>query len=532
MVAFVEPLGADDPRQVGGFRLQARLGAGGMGRVYLGYSPGGRPVAVKIVHPELARDPEFMQRFRREVAAAQTVSDAYTAAVVGAGPDDSPPWLATTFVPGPPLADLVARAGPLPEAAVWRLAGGLAEALQAIHAKGLVHRDLKPDNILIAADGPRVIDFGISRTTSGTVLTATRTTIGTPGYMSPEQAQGHAVGPSSDIFSLGSVLAFAATGVSPFGSGEIFAVTYRVVQGEPDLTHVPASLRSVIEACLAKDPAARPDLGQLIDAVAASSAAYPEVTPGKFWPDQVSAVLESGAFAPTLPPSRIAPPPSPATQAADVNPAAHAPPPSTIAPPPSPATQAADVNPAPHAPHAAGTVVRRRRPRWLLPVVLGAVVATGAGVAIALAVSPAPKPPGFLSVRSGTPTATVTNSPVAITVCTVPASGCTLAGAARDMAERPQQIDATGDGSQVVTGLSWTGWGSSRATATGTLRVNDCQPNCANGKFAGYPATVTVSGLTRYGGTGSGLEAYSAITIKAPSAPTKTYTFTQDTIPT
>ena len=218
MVAFVEPLAADDPRQVGGFRLQARLGAGGMGRVYLGYSPGGRPVAVKVVHPDLARDPEFMQRFRREVAAAQSVSDAYTAAVVGAGPDDSPPWLATTFVAGPSLADLVARSGPLPEAAVWRLAGGLAEALQAIHAHGLVHRDLKPGNILIAADGPRVIDFGISRTTSGTVVTATRTTIGTPAYMSPEQAQGHPVGPASDIFSLGSVLAFAATGASPFGA--------------------------------------------------------------------------------------------------------------------------------------------------------------------------------------------------------------------------------------------------------------------------------------------------------------------------
>ena len=136
-------------------------------------------MAVKVVHPELARDPEFMQRFRREVAAAQAVSDAYTAAVIGAGPDDSPPWLATTFVPGPPLADLVAKAGPLPEDAVWRLAGGLAEALQAIHAQGLVHRDLKPGNILVAADGPRVIDFGISRTTSGTVVTATQTTIGT-----------------------------------------------------------------------------------------------------------------------------------------------------------------------------------------------------------------------------------------------------------------------------------------------------------------------------------------------------------------
>jgi serine/threonine protein kinase len=268
MVAFVEPLAADDPQQVGGFRLQARLGAGGMGRVYLGYSPGGRPVAVKVMHPELARDPEFMQRFRREVAAARAVSDAYTAAVVDAGPDDSPPWLATTFVSGPPLADLIARAGSLPESAVWRLAGGLAEALQAIHAQGLVHRDLKPSNILIAADGPRVIDFGISRTTGGTVVTAALTTIGTPAYMSPEQAEGHAVGPASDVFSLGSVLAFAATGVSPFGDGEMFAVAYRVVHGEPDLTHAPASLRPMISACLAKNPAARPALGQLMQAVA------------------------------------------------------------------------------------------------------------------------------------------------------------------------------------------------------------------------------------------------------------------------
>src|ERR1700733_245944 len=213
MVAFVEPLADYDPRQVGGFRLQARLGAGGMGRVFLGYSPGGRPVAVKVVPPDLARDPEFMQRFRREVTAAQSVSDAYTAAVVGAGPDDSPPWVATTFVAG-----------------------------------------------------PRVIDFGISRTTEGTVVTATHTTIGTPAYMSPEQAQGHPVGPSSDVFSLGSVLAFAATGAAPFGSGgtEIFAIAYRVVNGEPDLSRVPASLRPLIDACLAKDPAARPSDGQLI----------------------------------------------------------------------------------------------------------------------------------------------------------------------------------------------------------------------------------------------------------------------------
>jgi serine/threonine protein kinase len=396
MVAFVEPLADYDPREVGGFRLQARLGAGGMGRVYLGYSPGGRPVAVKVVHPDLARDPEFMQRFRREVAAAQAVSDAYTAAVVGAGPDDSPPWLATTFVSGPPLADLVHRAGPLPEDAVWRLAGGLAEALVAIHAQGLVHRDLKPGNILIAADGPRVIDFGISRVTGGTVVTATRTTMGTPAYMSPEQAEGNQVGPPSDIFSLGSVLAFAATGVSPFdsGGGELFAVAYRVVNGEPNLSGVPAALLPLIGACLNKDPDGRPALVELMDSVAAGAAAYPPVTPGRFWPDQVAAVLESTAFTPALPP------PAPFTPA---SPAPGSPTPAR------PAVPVGDTDRArPYTPTTAAEVTRRRLgPRWLLPLALGAAVLAAAGIAIALAVSPTPKAPSFLS-PSGTPAASAT----------------------------------------------------------------------------------------------------------------------------
>ena len=398
MVAFVDPLAADDPRQVGGFRLQARLGAGGMGRVYLGYSPGGRPVAVKVVHPELARDVEFMHRFRREVSAAQAVSDAYTAAVVGAGPDDSPPWLATTFVPGPPLSDLVAQAGPLPEDAVWRLAGGLAEALQAIHSHGLVHRDLKPGNILIAADGPRVIDFGISRTTSGTVVTATQMTIGTPAYMSPEQAQGQPVGPASDIFALGSVLAFAATGAAPFGSGEAFAIGFRVVHGEPDLSGVPLALRPLIDGCLTKDPGARPTVGQLIEAVAASAAAY-DVTPGKFWPGKVAAVLESGTFTPVLPPATVTPtrtpPPGPATH---------------VVHPGTQAVQPAPYPPPAYTPQAPDAVARRRRgPRWLLPVVLSLAVLIGAGIALALAFSPSPKPPGFLPGETGSPTATVTS---------------------------------------------------------------------------------------------------------------------------
>jgi serine/threonine protein kinase len=399
-------------------------------------------VAVKVVHPEIARDPEFIQRFRREVAAAQAVSDAYTAAVVGAGPDDSPPWLATTFVPGPSLADLVVQAGPLPEDAVWRLAGGLAEALQAIHAQGLVHRDLKPGNILIAADGPRVIDFGISRTTSGTVVTATQMTIGTPAYMSPEQAQGHTVSPASDIFSLGSVLAFAATGQSPFGGGEMFAIGLRVVHGKPDLTRVPESLRPVIDACLKKDPADRPALGQLMHTVAASAVAYPEVTPGRFWPDRVSTLLESATFKPVLPPPTLVPPPSSTTEAAV--PVRYAPPladpvartqaanpvarPST----PGPVVRASGSGPVPRSqaanpvtgPSAAGPVVHRRVPRWLLPVVLGLAVAIAAGIAITLAISPSPKPPTFLPGETSSPSATAAGGPAAVVVGpgTIPAT--------------------------------------------------------------------------------------------------------------
>jgi serine/threonine protein kinase len=306
----MEPLTADDPRQVSVFRLQARLGAGGMGRVYLGSSPGGRAVAVKVVHPELARDPEFMRRFRREVEAAEAVSGAYTAPVVGAGPDDSPPWLATAYVPGPSLAELVSGAGPLPEAAVWRLAGGLVEALQAIHARGLVHRDLKPANILIAADGPRVIDFGISRALHGVTITGTRTTMGTPAYMSPEQAEGREIGPASDVFSLGSVLAYAATGAAPFEGGEMFAVIFRIAHSDPDLGRLAPALGRLVAGCLAKDPAHRPSLDALLGAVAAGSAAFAGSAPGQFWPDSVAAA--TAARPASLPVTPPAPPVTPA----------------------------------------------------------------------------------------------------------------------------------------------------------------------------------------------------------------------------
>jgi len=291
----MEGLTEADPRAVGEFRIRARLGAGGMGQVFLATSPGGRMVAVKVIHPELARDSEFVRRFRGEVEAARRVSGMYTAPVVAAGVEERPPWLATAFVPGPSLADIVSRYGPLPVPALWRLAAGLADALRAIHAAGLVHRDLKPANVLLASDGPRVIDFGISRAVTDSRLTATGAIIGTPSFMSPEQVEGNAAGPPSDVFSLGSVLAFAASGVSPFSpgpSGSSASVLYRVVHGSPELGAVPGEVRELIQACLAKEAAWRPDLGQ-VAARCAAAAEYLGMSPVAFWPPEVARVIEA-----------------------------------------------------------------------------------------------------------------------------------------------------------------------------------------------------------------------------------------------
>jgi len=316
------PLGADDPRVLGEFRLHFRLGAGGMGRVYLASSPGGRAVAVKVVHARLARDPAFLGRFRREVAAAQAVNGAYAAPVVAAGPDDDPPWLATAYVAGPSLHEAVTETGPLPTDAVLKLAAGLAEALRAIHDAGLVHRDLKPANVLLADDGPRVIDFGIARAQDGTVLTSAGSVLGTPSFMSPEQAQGQPTGPPSDVFSLGGVMYFAATGTGPFGAETPAAMLYRIQYTEPDLDRLPPEVRDLAAACLAKDPALRPSPAGL--AASLTAALPPGDTQPAFWPApvarliadyqaRVAAALMAGrepasAAAATIPAARAAPP--------------------------------------------------------------------------------------------------------------------------------------------------------------------------------------------------------------------------------
>ncbi|WP_326759800.1 serine/threonine protein kinase [Streptomyces phaeochromogenes] len=260
-----QPLQADDPPMVAGYRLAARLGAGGMGRVYLSHTQGGRPVAIKVIRPELADDPVFRRGFRREIKAAQRVRGAYTAELIDGDADAVPPWLATLYVPGPSLAEAVARRGPLPVPAVLWLMAGVAEALQAIHAAGIVHRDLKPSNVLLAADGPRVIDFGISLASGITSHTATGATVGTPQFMAPEQASGGEVTAATDVFALGQTAAFAALGEPLYGDGNSVGVLYRIVHSEPDLSLLPAQLRPLMARCLAADPGDRATPAEIVE---------------------------------------------------------------------------------------------------------------------------------------------------------------------------------------------------------------------------------------------------------------------------
>ena len=260
----MDALEPGDPARVGKYRILGRLGSGGMGRVFLARSPGGRQVAVKLIRSELAEKRDFRIRFAREVRAARQVSGAFTAPVIDADSDAPQPWLVTAYVEGPSLADSVSTRGPMPADAVVALAAGLAEGLEAIHAVGVVHRDLKPSNVLIASDGPRIIDFGIARAVDSSWLTGTDDIVGSPGFMSPEQAQGRECGPPSDIFSLGAVLAYAVTGEGPFGSGTPEALLYRVVHSQPATNRIPAQLRPIIENCLAKEPQQRPSTGELL----------------------------------------------------------------------------------------------------------------------------------------------------------------------------------------------------------------------------------------------------------------------------
>jgi WD40 repeat protein len=364
----MQALGDADPRLVGRYRLLAELGRGGMGRVLLAAGPDGRLVAVKQVRARFAEDGDttgFTARFRREVAASRTVSGAYTAAVVDADVDGPTPWLASVFVPGPSLQDAVDVAGVLPEQAALRLAAGLASALIEIHRAGLVHRDLKPSNVLLTADGLRVIDFGIARAVDGESTQVTRSgwLIGSPEYMSPEQAEGAELTPAGDVFSLGSVLVMACTATSPFAGPSTPRTLYNLVHADPDLSALPSAVRRIAELCLAKNPADRPSPEDLLAEIG-------EVPPsGRPWPPgvhglieqqhaEVVALLDGTPAEPT-----VVGPPRVETTTMKL--------PGPTEPAPVPATVAVETR--------AVAPVRRRR--WPVPV-LAAVVAAVAGLVV------------------------------------------------------------------------------------------------------------------------------------------------------
>jgi hypothetical protein len=370
--------------------------------------------------------------------------------------------------------------------------------------------------------------------------------------MSPEQAESREIGPASDVFSLGSVLAFAAAGTAPFDGGDMLSVIYRIVHAEPDLSRLPPALAGLIAGCLAKDPAARPSLDALLGTVTATAESFPENAPGQFWPDPVAGVIARQAGPALLSDAGIG------GQAAYGPPGAH---PVTR----YPAQQAGTT--APPAPQP--TTVPGGRPssrRWLLAIAAAGVVAAGAGATLALVAAPGSSTsantgaasPGAASTggpgsssqaagpatAAGTTSAAATSPPasspatappaspssslIAVTVCTFPADGCTQPGASQYMEVKPKEITTSGDGSGFVTNLVWSNWGAPHATATGVMKLNDCTPNCAEGKYTSYPATVTLAGLTPYG---TDLEAYSTIVVESDAANT-TETYTKDTVPT
>jgi serine/threonine protein kinase len=323
-VTGVAALQQGDPQRVGPYVLLGRLGSGGMGRVYLARSPGGRTVAVKVIRAALADDSGFRHRFAREVASARKVGGLYTAQVVDADVEGPVPWLVTAYVPGRALSDAVDEHGPLPAPTVLALAAGLAEGLNAIHAAGVIHRDLKPSNVLLAQDGPRIIDFGISSAADATQLTGTGFMIGSPGFMSPEQAEGLTVGPASDIFSLGCVVTFASRGEGPFGTGDTAALLYRIVHGKPNIDRVPDKLRPLVKRSLSREAKRRPSAAEFLADLTAAVPSAADLT------DWLPAVILEAAGGPRTGPATGDVVAQPAT---NITPAPASPPPSQAYPP-------------------------------------------------------------------------------------------------------------------------------------------------------------------------------------------------------
>ncbi|MFF7973400.1 protein kinase [Streptomyces sp. NPDC007905] len=326
--------------RIGGYLVERKLGEGGMGTVFLARTRGGRAVALKVAKAELAADPVFRERFRSEVAAARAVGGFHTAPVVDADVDGDPLWLATAYIPGPTLAARLAAEGAMDEPRLRALAAALAEALESIHSCGLVHRDLKPGNIIMAEDGPRVLDFGIARAVESTRFTATGTAFGTPGFLAPEQALGHDVTGAADVFALGAVLV-AAAGGSAWGEGTPMGLMYRSVHEPPNVSAVPAGLVELVAACLAKDPAARPTPTELLDRLTGEPAGTARPGAPSYTPTLAArpAPQQVPPAPPHLPATSSTPPHLPATPSTP--PRLAATPPAPSAPPHLPAAPGA-----------------------------------------------------------------------------------------------------------------------------------------------------------------------------------------------
>jgi hypothetical protein len=357
----VDALRDRDPAHIGAYTLLARLGAGGMGQVYLARSPGGRLVAIKVIRDEITDHPEALARFRREAETVRAVRSAYTANLIDASLQVPPYWLATEYVSGPTLSGAVGRHGPLPADSARRLLAALAEALASVHAYGVTHRDLKPQNVILSPQGPLLIDFGIARGAADTALTQTGLTPGTPGYTAPEVLTGHQVGAAADVFALGATLAYAATGRSPFGSGPTHAVSYRVVHEDIDVGGVEPGLAALIQECVAKDPGARPGLDAVVARCAVSSALAEDPFYGRLAADAMAVPRDLRA-----------------ARAAGLVPAGHGAPAApgyrpTVGPGYVP-TYVPTAVPAPQA-------SRSRRTPWIVALAVTVVVATGSVVA-------------------------------------------------------------------------------------------------------------------------------------------------------
>lgn len=500
------PLQDTDPPQVGAYRLLARLGAGGMGVVYLALGQDGRPVAVKVLRPEMADDIEFRTRFSREVTALTRVRGMCTVRVIDADTTSARPFLVTEYAEGPSLAEHVDARGPMGQQMLYGLATGLAEALTAIHAAGIVHRDLKPSNVLLTPGGPKVIDFGIAQVLEATAVTRAGMTVGSAGYMAPEQIMGRA-GTAADIFSWAVTIAYAASGQSPFGTGTSEVILYRILHSDPDIAAVPPPLHAQVAAALDKDPHTRPTAAELLSQLT-RTAAVPSA--GSANPTQT---ILAQTWHPTgpLPGGPLPggpPPPTPPSRPAAQPPAT---PPSRPAPP----------RPAPPA-----DIPRRpgvRRP-VLITVVLAVAILLGAGgAALAFALSgnhstsqgggatqsqTAPAVAGVTSSpagasATGSPGATSQTSPTSpasqsSTTSPTPATSSSAASlpvltVGSYSGTRPSEIAYSGDSTNVVTGLSWSSWTATSATGAGTSDIDNCVPSCAAASPNNVATTIKLS---------------------------------------